>query len=153
MRFVRAEYYFLLVQLWGPVPLSLKETQSIITNATRAPVKDIYDSIIADLEFAMQNLPVTASNYGRVTKPAAENLLANVYLARATSEAKQPDDYSKAAGLAVGVINNYNFKLLDDFAKVFEQGAGEKNTKLYGQYKIIKMLSPMVWVIQCIYIS
>lgn len=130
VRFIRAEYYFLLVQLWGPVPLSLRETQSIITDATRAPVKDVYDSVITDLNFAIENLPVTASNYGRVTKPAAENLLANVYLARATSEAKQPDDYSKAADLAKGVINNYSFKLLDDFGKVFEQGAGEKNAEV-----------------------
>ncbi|MGN6298998.1 MAG: RagB/SusD family nutrient uptake outer membrane protein [Ginsengibacter sp.] len=130
VKFIRAEYYFLLVQIWGAVPLSLTETTTIITDAIRAPVKEVYDSIINDLNFAVQNLPVTPSNYGRVTKPAAENLLAKVYLTRATSEAKQSDDFTKAADLAKSVINNYSFKLLDDFGKVFEQGAGEKNSEV-----------------------
>lgn len=130
VRFIRAQYYFLLVQLWGPVPLSLTETQGIILNASRAPIKDVYDAVVADLNFSIQNLPVTAANYGRVTKPAAENLLAYVYLARASSAAKQADDYTKAATLAKGVINNYSFKLLDDYGKIFEQGAGEKNSEV-----------------------
>jgi len=130
VRFIRAEYYYLLVELWGPVPLSLKETTTIETEATRAPVKDIFAAIIEDLNFAIQHLPAVAANYGRVTKPAAEQLLANVYLAKATSEAKEADDYNKAADLAIDVINNYGFKLLDDFGKVFEQGSGEKNPEV-----------------------
>jgi hypothetical protein len=130
VRFIRAEYYYLLVELWGPVPLSLNETKTIETEATRAPVKDVFAAIIEDLNFAVQHLPAVAANYGRVTKPAAEQLLANVYLAKATSEAKEADDYNKAADLAIDVINNYGFKLLDDFGKVFEQGAGEKNSEV-----------------------
>ena len=130
VRFIRAEYYFMLVQLWGPVHLTLEETTGVETTATRAPVKDIYEAIIKDLDFAVQNLPATAAQYGRVTKPAAENLLASVYLARATSEAKQAGDYAKAAELAKGVISKYNFKLVDDFGKIFEQGANEKNSEV-----------------------
>lgn len=130
VRFLRAEYYFMLVQLWGSVHLTLTETTEVQTTATRAPVKDIYDAIIKDLDFAVQTLPTTTPNYGRVTKPAAENLLASVYLARATSEAKQPGDYAKAADLAKGVISKYSFKLVDDFGKVFEQGAAEKSSEV-----------------------
>jgi len=130
VRFIRAEYYFMLVQLWGPVHLTLEETTGVQTKATRAPVKDIYDAIIKDLDFAVQTLPATAAQYGRVTKPAAENLLASVYLARATSEAKQAGDYAKAAELAKGVISKYNFKLVEDFGKIFEQGANEKNSEV-----------------------
>lgn len=130
VRFIRAEYYFMLVQLWGSVHLTLEETTGVQTKATRAPIKDIYEAIIKDLDFAVQNLPATAAQYGRVTKPAAENLLASVYLARATSEAKQAGDYAKAAELAKGVISKYNFKLVDDFGKIFEQGANEKNSEV-----------------------
>lgn len=130
VRFIRAEYYFMLVQLWGPVHLTLEETTGVQTKATRAPVKDIYDAIIKDLDFAVQTLPATAAQYGRVTKPAAENLLASVYLARASSEAKQAGDYAKAAELAKGVISKYNFKLVEDFGKIFEQGANEKNSEV-----------------------
>jgi hypothetical protein len=130
VRFIRAEYYFMLVQLWGPVHLTLEETTGVETTAARAPVKDIYEAIIKDLDFAVQNLPATAAQYGRVTKPAAENLLASVYLARATSEAKQAGDYAKAVELAKGVISKYTFKLVDDFGKIFEQGANEKNSEV-----------------------
>lgn len=130
VKFLRAQYYFLLVQLFGPVHLSLTETESVVTTATRAPLKDIYDAIISDLNVAVLALPVKASDYGRATKPAAENLLAKVYLTRASSEAKQSGDYAKAAELSKNVINNYGFKLTDDFEKVFEQGAGEKNSEV-----------------------
>lgn len=129
-RFLRAEYYFLLVQHFGPVHLSLEETQGIQTAATRVPISDIYKTIVEDLEYAVSVLPSVASNYGRATKPAAQNLLAKVYLTRASSEAKQATDYDKAAQLAKSVINDYSFKLLDNYSKVFEQGAGEKNSEV-----------------------
>lgn len=129
-RFLRAEYYFLLVQLFGPVHLTLTETQGVETEATRAPVADVYNAIIDDLNYAVEVLPVEASDYGRATKPAAEHLLSKVYLTRAGSEAAQADDYENAAKFAENVINNYSFHLLDDFAKVFEQGAGEKNAEV-----------------------
>lgn len=130
VRFLRAQCYFMLVQLYGPVPLTLEETLDAITTATRASVIDVYGAIIADLDYAVKTLPDIASDYGRATKPAAENLLAKVYLTRATSEAKQATDYAKAGELAKNVIANYKFKLLDDFAKVFEQGNGEINDEV-----------------------
>lgn len=128
--FLRAHYYFILVRLYGPVHLTVTETQGVIKNATRSPINEVYDQIIQDLDFAVLNLPNVATNYGRATKPAAEFLLSKVYLTRASSTAAQPTDYAKAAELAKSVINNYGFKLLDDFSKVFEQGAGEKSTEV-----------------------
>src|SRR5690554_2695228 len=129
VRFLRAQYYFLLVQLYGPVHLTLTETQGVETTASRAPVKDVYEAIISDLDFAVQTLPVEASDYGRATKPAAEHLLSKVYLTKGGSEAKEADDFIIASELAQNVINNYNFELLDDFSQVFEQGAGEINSE------------------------
>src|SRR5690554_4715062 len=130
VRFLRAKYYFLLVQLFGPVHLTLTETQGVETTASRAPVEEVYEAIVNDLNMAVQALPIEATDYGRATKPAAEHLLAKVYLTRAGSEARQSDDYKNAAELAQNVINSYNFKLLDDFEKVFEQGAGEKSSEV-----------------------
>lgn len=130
VRFLRAQYYFLLVQLFGPVHLSLTETQGVVTKASRAPIASVYDAIIEDLELGIAKLKLTASDYGRVTKPAAENLLSKVYLTRAGSTAKKADDYENAAILAKNVIDNYSFKLLDDFDAVFAQGAGEKNSEV-----------------------
>lgn len=129
-RFLRAHYYFILAQMFGPIPLPLKGNRSVVTEATREPLDKVYASIIADLDFAAQNLEVKPADYGRATKPAAEHLLAKVYLTKATSSAKQATDYSKALENAKKVINNYSFKLLADFAKVFEQGSGEKNDEV-----------------------
>lgn len=129
-RFLRAHYYFLLVQMYGPVHLSLEETTEVTTEASRSPVNEVYDVIVEDLEFGIENLPESQEDYGRATKPAAEHMLARVLLTRASSEAAQPDDYSRAADLAAGVINNYSFSLLEDFASVFEQGAGEINDEV-----------------------
>ncbi|MBE7175796.1 MAG: RagB/SusD family nutrient uptake outer membrane protein [Mucilaginibacter polytrichastri] len=129
-RFLRAFYYFLLVQTFGPVHLTLEETLDPEFSASRAPVAEVYQAIIADLDFAVANLPETATNYGRATKPAAEFLLSKVHLTRASSAAAQPDDYTKAATLAKSVINNYSFSLLDEYARIFDQGAGEKSSEV-----------------------
>ncbi|MXV52273.1 RagB/SusD family nutrient uptake outer membrane protein [Pedobacter sp. HMF7647] len=130
-RWLRAQYYFILVQTFGPIHLALKENSEITTEAKRSSVKEVYDAIVADLEFAIANLPVTQADYGRATKPAAENLLAKVLLTRAyIPEAAQPTDFARAAELGKNVINNYNFRLLDDFADIFKQGAGEVNAEV-----------------------
>jgi hypothetical protein len=62
-----------------------------------------------------------AGDFGRATKPAAENLLAKVYLTRASSKFAEATDYANAATLCNSVIANYGFKLLPDFASVFDQ--------------------------------
>ena len=121
-KFLRAHYYFILVQTFGPLHISLKEVTEMQITASRAPVKDVYDVIVADLESAIAALPLKQNDYGRATKPAAEHMLAKVLLTRASHpEAAKPDDYQRAADLAKGVISNYDFKLLPKFADVFDQ--------------------------------
>lgn len=125
-KFLRAHYYFILVQTFGPIHLTLKETTTIETTANRTPVKEVYDVIVKDLEDAIAALPATQPNYGRATKPAAEHMLAKVLLTRAShATAAKPDDYQRAADLAKKVISGYNFKLLPNFADVFNQARQE----------------------------
>ncbi|WP_159466833.1 RagB/SusD family nutrient uptake outer membrane protein [Dyadobacter sp. 3J3] len=123
MKFLRAHYYFLLLQQYGGVDLRLTETLEPTKKTSRASEADIYKAIIADLEAALPDLEAKSrgTDYGRVTKPAAENMLAKVYLAKGNSSSKAADDYQKAATYASNVINNYTFKLLPDFASVFDQ--------------------------------
>jgi starch-binding outer membrane protein, SusD/RagB family len=132
MKFLRAHYYFLLFQQWGGVDLKLTETLAPSKVTSRATEADMYKAIIADLEASLPDLEAkkASSDYGRATKPAAEHLLARVYLAKAMSSSKAADDYAKAATYASNVINNYGFKLLPDFASVFVQGAGEINDEV-----------------------
>ncbi len=127
MKFLRAHYYFILVQQWGGVDLRLTETLGPTKTTARASEADVYKAITADLEAAIPDLDpkIRSTDYGRATKAAAEHLLARVYLTKATSSAKAADDYAKAATYAQSVIANYGFKLLPDFASVFSQGAGE----------------------------
>lgn len=83
--FLRAYYYFNLVRLFGDVPLVLEEITNVkdafkINN--KKPVNDIYSSIIADINIAINKLPdsYTDANKGRATKGAARTLLADVLL-------------------------------------------------------------------------
>lgn len=81
-KFLRALSYFYLVQQWGDVPMPLKEATTGSKEAIRIASADIYKQIIADLLESETNLPVTATNYGRITKGAAQFLLSRVYLTR-----------------------------------------------------------------------
>lgn len=81
-KFLRALSYFYLVQTWGDVPMPLNETIAPEKAVVRVPAADIYTQIIKDLTEAEAALPVTATDYGRVTKGAAHFLLAKVYLTR-----------------------------------------------------------------------
>lgn len=123
VKFLRAQYYFILFQQWGPVDLRLTETLVPTKDTKRATDAEMYEAIIKDLNEAIADLEPKAqsTDYGRATKPAAETLLAKVYLAKGYSSAKAADDFSKAAELCNIVVNNYGFKLLDDFASVFDE--------------------------------
>ncbi len=132
MKFLRAQFYFILFQQFGGVDLRLTETVLPTKKTSRASSDDMYKAIIADLEASLPDLENKAksTDYGRATKAAAEHLLAKVYLTKATSTSKAADDYTKAATYAQNVINNYGFKLLPDYASVFSQGAGEINDEV-----------------------
>jgi hypothetical protein len=80
LRFLRAFYYWHIVETWGGVHFSLAETQGVITTANKTPVETFNKQIIDDLLFAVERLPVTTADYGRVTKPAAQAFLARMYL-------------------------------------------------------------------------
>jgi hypothetical protein len=121
VRFIRAFWYFYLVQHWGDVHLSLEETEGVEVEANKTPAGEIYaTAIIPDLQFAVDNLPDEQGDYGRVTKPAAEFILAKVYLTRSYKSYGEGGDAQKAEDLMTSVIGNYGFELLDDFADLWD---------------------------------
>ena len=84
-RFLRAVFYFDLVNKWGAVPLltePVTSTQGV--DAPRSPESEIYELIIEDLEFARDNLPTRDeyddSDLGRATSGAAASYLGKVHL-------------------------------------------------------------------------
>lgn len=137
VKFHRANIYFILVQLWGDVTLNKEFQSAPTTSATRQPMAEVYDFIVEDLTAAIPLLAISPKTDGvmpgKVTKAAAMHLLAKVYLARAGSTAKKPDDYTKAHTIAVDLIKNVapasGLALMDDFGKVFAEG-NEENTEV-----------------------
>ena len=127
VRFLRALYYFVLVQMYGPLPLQLTETTTPSTEFTRVPVDTVYEQILNDLRYAEANLGYVTKDYGRVTKGAVQHLIAKVYLTRlrdtnavADEAAKrQAGDFANAADYALRVINSGQYQLLPTFADVF----------------------------------
>jgi len=110
-KFLRALTYFYLVQIWGDVPMPLTETKTAEKAVERIPSAAIYSQILKDLTEAEVDLPVVATDYGRVTKGAAQFLLAKVYLTRGwnfnNSLGGTPDDFKKALDYADKVIAAY----------------------------------------------
>ncbi|AYB31821.1 RagB/SusD family nutrient uptake outer membrane protein [Chryseolinea soli] len=116
--FLRAWGYYNLVRTFGPVPLI---TGPIDVNARpdRAPVADIYASIISDLEAAKSLLPVKFDGApGKANQMAARALLADVYLTMAGWPLNQTSNYALAVQEAQGVMDG-TYTLLDDYATVF----------------------------------
>jgi hypothetical protein len=122
VRFLRAYYYFYLVQTWGNVHLSLEETMEAQVTANKTPQADIYaQAIVPDLEFAIATLPNTQSQYGRATKAAAEFLLAKALLTRGYTTFAQPSDFATAESLFTNVIADYGFTLLASHKDLWNQ--------------------------------
>jgi starch-binding outer membrane protein, SusD/RagB family len=122
-KFLRAHYYYILHQQYGPLELRLTETVGPTKDTKRSSDAEIYAQIIKDCNDAIADLENKAhsNDYGRATRASAEALLAKVYLAKAYSTSKAADDFQKAADLCSGLITKYGFKLLDDFAAVHDE--------------------------------
>src|SRR5690606_4836344 len=77
-QFLRAFYYFWLINLYGDVPLIVEPIALENANLPRTPKSEIVDFLLEDLESAAQVLPesYSGSNVGRATKGAALTLKA-----------------------------------------------------------------------------
>ena len=85
-KFLRANYYFILVRYFGNVPLITAPQSTKDTNyyPSRVDKQQIYNLIVHDLKDAIDLLPTrdtyAGADVGRVSKGAAVGLLAKVYL-------------------------------------------------------------------------
>ncbi|HEX3383933.1 MAG TPA: RagB/SusD family nutrient uptake outer membrane protein, partial [Mucilaginibacter sp.] len=118
-RFLRAMHYYWLVTEWGPTPLVLTTNYNGNYTPKRASVADVYAQIIADLQFADTNLPLTPANgqAGRATQGAADALLAKTYA--------QMGDYANCLTYCNKVINGGQYSLVPNFANLW--GVANKN--------------------------
>jgi hypothetical protein len=120
-RFLRAFNYFNLVRLFGEVPIITEETDVIKEQIVRAPIRDVYNLIESDLQFAVENLPATwpDDKQGRPAAGAAKTLLAKVYVTMATAPLNDATFFPKARDVAADVIDDNIYSLVPDINEVF----------------------------------
>lgn len=134
LKFLRALYYYHIVEQFGAAPLQLGSSlDSINLNIKRSAPEEIYAVMIDDLNFAKDNLPVTqpVAEYSRASKKSALGLLARVLLTRAyyATGAEQTSYFTQAKTIAEQVINNQSSLGVS----LYPQGQYPKvDTTLYG---------------------
>ncbi len=144
-RAIRALLYFDMVRLWGNIPLLDTPTSE---NVPQADPKDVYNLIISDLKYAVENIPAdaypkanSAQNDGHITKYAAEALLARVYLFYTGYYGVEPEGLTKNDALAAveDVIASGEYSLVPEFKNLWPAASGGiaeigDMTTLYGTY-------------------
>jgi hypothetical protein len=123
-RFIRGLYYYLMVQLWGDVPLVVKPLNVEESyEMGRTPAAQVYEQIISDLDFASKNLPTKTgvSEAGRISSEAAYGILAKVYLARNAG-----GDRQQAQDALMNIYGKPGFALIANYEDLWE--ISNKNT-------------------------
>lgn len=113
-RFLRAYYYFELVKWFGDVPLVVDKRILFGDqfDVDRTPKAQVYNQMEIDLLYAVDHLPYTQAEIGRVTKGAAQALLGKVYLYQ--------DKFIQAAEVLQSLINDGPHDLILDYSTLFE---------------------------------
>jgi hypothetical protein len=124
MQFLRALYYFNMVQTWGDIPLvTTPLTGDEAYAVLRSPQAAVYEQIKKDLLFAVDKLPlnsaIVSAKIGRASKGAAQTLLGKVYLTMG--------DKANATTVLKEVVNSNQYALLPTYASLW--GPTVKNTK------------------------
>ena len=106
-KFLRALYYFNLVNIFGGVPIITKPLSPAEANVPRNSIEEVYKQIETDLLAAIDALPLSKNllpaEIGRATKGSAQTLLARAYLYQG--------NYTDAAKLSLDVINSNQYIL------------------------------------------
>lgn len=160
-RFIRALNYFNLVRYYGGVPLAIEVTDDVYDfNLARSSVEEVYNVIIADLEYAIEylyNKPTASiqprysvSETGRATRAAAMGLLSKVYLTAASMKKLSGVDTARDDGYVPMALNSYewvdltrSYTLAADYAMqvISLSESGQIDVKLNDDYGTIFTLA------------
>ncbi|WP_101690866.1 RagB/SusD family nutrient uptake outer membrane protein [Dysgonomonas massiliensis] len=136
--FLRAFYYFNLVQGWGDVPFRLHSVKSASdAYMPKTDKQEIYDKIISDIKEALPNLPkfTKGDSSSSVTQSAAQGILARIYMFRAGEhfrDKKAPDAdkvkeyWEQVRYWSNEVIQSNIHSLSPSFSRVFLDYAEDK---------------------------
>ena len=124
-RALRAILYFDLARMFGDVPLVTVPTEE---NLPRTAASEVYKQIFEDLKYAAANIPADAfpldnrkENDGRITKYAAEALLARAYLYYTGYYGQENEGCTKQEAIDAleDIINNGGYELEANYADLF----------------------------------
>jgi len=128
VRFLRAFYYFHLVQQFGDVALVTDRLTTPVTDYPRTPASDVYTFIINEMKTPLAALPATAAN--RVNQRVVNHYLSLVYLTRGYESYGSATDFQSAVDYATAAINNQGLTLpFDGKTGIFYPG-NEKNAEI-----------------------
>jgi len=114
-RYLRAWYYFMLVNIYGEIPIVLTPLTPAQMQITQSPIKLIYETVIEpDLLAAVNVLPATytGADVGRATSGAAASLLAKVYLYQ--------EKWDSSLTWSNVVINSSQYSLMPLYSQDFD---------------------------------
>lgn len=125
VRALRALYYMQLMDVYGNIPIAVDTKVEQREQKTRA---EVFAFVETELKAARADLPkVWPSQQGRLTRGAADAMLASLYLnarvwsGSVTTAGITPGaaKWTEAAAFADSVINNGNYSLATDFKSNF----------------------------------
>ena len=118
-KFLRAFFYFYLVNHFGDVPLVLNTDYKTNTSLPRSAVSDVYASVITDLKEAQTDISsdYPSAERTRANHAAVTTLLSRVYL--------YVGQWANAETEATKVINDTRYDLMDDLNGVFLKNSSE----------------------------
>ena len=128
-KFMRALYYFVLLDFYGGVPIY--DESFIVAEGfnemllPRNSADEVREFILKDLDAAIQHLPAdwNDANKGRATSGAATALKGKVLL--------YDKKYTEAASCFENVINSGRYELYPDYEALFKPGGDESSEMIF----------------------
>ncbi len=149
-RFMRGLAYWYIGSLWG-VGIVYENVDELVNNyvVAPAPLADVMEFAIRDMEYAAANLPASAAAVGRVDKYAAYGMLSRMYLSMAgivlgneaydQTNAAQESDFNRgtrntyyldlAKKAALKVITDSKYSLVSSYADLFSATGFNNNSE------------------------
>ncbi|AFD05269.1 RagB/SusD family nutrient uptake outer membrane protein [Solitalea canadensis] len=142
-RFLRGYAYFMMVRLFGRVPIIDKVSSGgSANNIQQSEPAAIYALIESDLQFAAANLPFSwdAKFIGRATRGAANGLLAKVYLTQ--------KKWAPAMNTAEIVINSNQYDLSTPYDKIFSESGENSRESVFEIQATANPTNPTIYGVQ-----
>lgn len=123
VRFIRALFYFNLVEYFADVPL-YKESPADPQAAkiAQSPKDDVLAFVMEDLDFAISVLPDKPYTDGHAVKGSAMGIKTRVLL--------YEEKWGDASTLAQQIMSSGNFSLYPDYAKMFKKEGQTNNPEI-----------------------